>query len=149
MITSLWLLVACPWELRSQPYKPGATDLSQNKSQETGLWTVLCPPKPSQCTAPPPILPPYPIPPTARHPRPALPSTPSSIPTHREQLKETLAAHPERDPGWIPAPRSHAATVGCSDSPTAPRLALLLGCLKVPVADASLMSAFISVLLKT
>ena len=153
-ITSLWLLVAHSWKLRLQPYEPGMANLSQNKSQETGVRTVLCPSKPSPSTSPSAILPPIPfllccrLCTPARHPQPALPSTLRNTPTHKEQLKEMLAACPERDPGWLPALGSHAAAAARSDAPTVPRLALFLGCLNVPVANVSLVSALISVPLK-
>lgn len=82
--------------------------------------------------------------PPARHPQPALPSPSSNTPAQKEQLEETLAACRKRDLGWLPALGSHAATVARSDAPTVPRLGLLLGCLHVPVADASLVSALCS-----
>lgn len=85
---------------------------------------------------------------TARHPQPALPNTPSNSPT----IKSSRRRH------WLPALRETQAgswrwaptqlQLHTLDSPTVPRLVLLPGCLNVPMADASHMSALVSVLLK-
>lgn len=139
MITSLWLHVARPWELQSQTHEPGVADLPLNKSQETGVQTVLHPLKPSPCTAPPAIPPPYPVPP----PLPPLypqPDTPSQLfPAHRATVPRTESSCRRCSLPTLRETRagSHTAAAGCSDSPTVARLALLLGCLNVPVTDAS------------
>lgn len=151
----MWLLTSHPWELQSHPYKPDTANLSQDKGQETGAGTILCPLKPSPGTSPSAVLPPYPIPP----PPPPLNPQPDTLsqlfPTHPATLPPIKSS---RRRHWLPALRETQAgswrwaptqlQLHTLDSPTVPRLVLLPGCLNVPVADASHMSALVSVLLK-
>jgi len=144
MLTSLWLLVSHPWELRSQSYEPGVANLSQKKSQETGVWTVLHPLKPaasapsvsSSSSASTPV-------PAAWRPQPVL----------LEHSYPQSAA--EGDTGWPSQERPRLAPGAelpwscMPDSPTVPRLLFFLSSLNGPMANVSHVSPLISILLKT